>query len=296
MGAYNRTDGEPCCASRKLMEDILLGQWKCDGYYVSDCGAIRDISENHHFTDTLPEAATLALKTGCNLNCGEVYVHLMEAYEQDLITEEAIAKAAEKLTYHVKAIIHGWYPGAVGGLAAARLLAGKYSPSGKLPLTFYKNDTVLPEITEYAMDGRTYRYFTGTPLYPFGYGLSYTSFAYSDVQLAGETDETYEISCTLTNTGSMEGSEKVQVYASYTDSRTPTPLCQLCGLACVKLGAGESSSVSVKVDKYWVKAVFADGSRAVPDGEIVLHVGGHQPDAVSCALLGNEPAKLTIQK
>ena len=498
MGAYNRTDGEPCCASQKLMVDILRGQWKFDGYYVSDCGAIHDISESHHFTDTLPEAAALALKTGCNLNCGEAYVHLMEAYEQDLITEEDIDRAAEKLfeirhllgefeevrpysdipfdkldckehrdlnldaaeqcmvllkndnflplnengdyriavigpnamstvalegnyngmaseyitvadgmrrvflnaniraamgchiwkdhrndcggftnmtseavgyaknaditilvlgldctiegeengiqndffaggdkkqlmlptvqqemaericavcenvivitlagsavdlgeklTSHAKAIIHGWYPGAVGGLAAARLLAGKYSPSGKLPLTFYKNDTVLPEITDYAMEGRTYRYFNGKPLYPFGYGLSYTSFAYDEVKLVEETDEAYEISLKVTNTGSMEGIEKVQVYASYTDSRTPTPLYQLCGLASVKLGAGESAYASVKVDKYWVKAVLADGSRVTPDGEIVLHIGGHQPDEVSCALLGNEPAKLTIQK
>ncbi|MBQ7923594.1 MAG: glycoside hydrolase family 3 C-terminal domain-containing protein [Clostridia bacterium] len=494
MGAYNRTDGEPCCASGKLMQEILRDQWHFDGYYVSDCGAIRDISENHHFVETLPEAAAAALTKGCHLNCGEAYVHLMEAYEQDLITEDDITEAAvklfeirhllgefeevrpysdipfdkldcaehrelnltaaeqclvllkndgflpldpdtsckiavigpnamsvtalegnyngmaseyitvadgvrrvfrnahvraakgcniwtankndcsgftnmisegvayaknaditvlvlgldchiegeengiqnaffdggdkkqlalpptqmelaekvcdvcenvivitlagsavdlgEKLTSHARAIIHGWYPGAVGGLAAARLIAGKYSPSGKLPLTFYRSETVLPPITDYAMTERTYRYFTGKPLYPFGYGLSYTSFAYSDVKLAQETGEAYEISCTLTNTGSREGIEKVQVYASYTDSRTPVPLYQLCGLASVKLDAGESASVSVKVDKYWVKAVLADGTRTEPDGEIVFHVGGHQPDTVSCELLGTVPAKL----
>ena len=201
----------------------------------------------------------------------------------------------EKLTSHARAIIHGWYPGAVGGLAIARLIAGKYSPSGKLPLTFYRNDTVLPEITDYSMTERTYRYFTGIPLYPFGYGLSYTSFRYSDVMLTGTTDDEYEISFTLENTGSMEGVEKVQVYASYTDSRTVTPGFQLCGLKPVKLAPGEKITETIRINRYWIKAVDETGTRVEPDGTVKLHIGGHQPDARSCELLGSSPAVIVIK-
>ena len=97
MGAYNRTNGEPCCSHSRLIHEILREQWGFDGYFVSDCGAITDICEYHHYTDTMAEAAALALKGGCNLNCGGAYTHLMEAYELDLITEDDITAAAEKV-------------------------------------------------------------------------------------------------------------------------------------------------------------------------------------------------------
>ena len=97
MGAYNRTNGEPCCASKRLMQDILMGQWQFDGYFTSDCWAIIDICKNHHYTDTMPEAAALALKTGCHLNCGDAYRELIDAYEMDLIEEADIDAAAIKL-------------------------------------------------------------------------------------------------------------------------------------------------------------------------------------------------------
>lgn len=497
MGAYNRTNGQPCCAHDKLIGEILLGQWKFDGYFVSDCGAIYDICKFHHYTDTMEEAAAIAIKAGCNLNCGDAYTHLMEAYEQDLITEDDLTEAAvkvytiryllgefeenrpysdipfdkldceehrelnlraarecmvllkndgflpldaekshkiavigpnamsqvalegnyngmaseyitvadgmrrtftkssvraakgsniwvdkrndcsgftnmisegiayaknadttvlvlgldchiegeeiqvkndyfeggdkkrlqlpktqmdlaeavcdvcenvivvvlagsavdlgEKLTNHARAIIHGWYPGAVGGMAAAELIAGKYSPNGKLPLTFYKSCDDLPAYEDYNMTGRTYRYFTGDVLYPFGYGLSYTAFDYRDVKIAGETDEEYEITLTLANTGAYDGIEKVQVYASYTDSRTPTPNYQLCGVKAVDVKAGGTAEVSVSVNKYWLKAVLADGTRVDPDGKLELYVGGHQPDKKSAELCGSECVKIVIR-
>ena len=192
----------------------------------------------------------------------------------------------DEITGKARAVIHGWYPGAVGGLAVARLIAGCFCPSGKLPVTFYRSVDDLPDYTDYNMTNRTYRYFGGTPRYPFGYGLSYTSFAYSDVRITGEQDDAYELTVTLENTGSMAGTEKVQVYASYTDSRTSTPLFQLCGLQAVKLEAGDKTTVTLSISKYWLKAVLEDGTRVTPDGGITLYVGGHQPDAVSCSLLG----------
>ena len=97
MGAYNRTNGEPCCASETLIRKILRGEWGFEGYFVSDCGAITDISTGHHCAETIPEAAAMALKAGCELNCGDAYRHLREAYETDLVTEEEITEAAVRL-------------------------------------------------------------------------------------------------------------------------------------------------------------------------------------------------------
>ena len=97
MGAYNRTNGEPCCGSKALMEDILRGQWEFQGHYVSDCWAVRDFHTNHMVTATAEESAALALKTGCDVNCGNTYLHMMSAYEQGLVTEEDITIAAERL-------------------------------------------------------------------------------------------------------------------------------------------------------------------------------------------------------
>ena len=94
MGAYNRTNGVPCCASKRLIGDILRTEWNFHGYFVSDCGAVADISEHHHYTDTLTKAAAAALKAGCNLNCGEAYTHLLDAYEEDLIDDNDITDAA----------------------------------------------------------------------------------------------------------------------------------------------------------------------------------------------------------
>ena len=94
MGAYNRTNTEPCCASKTLIGDILRKQWNFKGYFVSDCGAVLDISQHHHFVETDTEAAAVALKNGCNLNCGQAYRYLMDAYEEDLITEEDLTQSA----------------------------------------------------------------------------------------------------------------------------------------------------------------------------------------------------------
>ncbi len=496
MGAYNRLYGYPCCAM-PLIRDVLRREWGFEGYFVSDCGAINDIYANHKFSPSLPEAAAAALKAGCNLNCGDAYRHLVEAWEQDLITEEDITEAAEqvyvirfllgefeenrpyadiplskldcrehrelnlkaareamvllkndgilpldpdtdktiavigpnamnqialegnyngmaseyvnpvegfrrvfknaeiraakgsniwleklcswegftnmrsegvayakeaditvlclgldctiegeengtqneffvsgdrktlrlpttqvklaeeicdvcedvivllmagsavdlgeKITRKARAVIDAWYPGALGGLAAAELIAGLYSPSGRLPVTFYHDGDPMPDFTDYDMKGRTYRYLETAPLYPFGYGLSYTSFDYRDAKLLSETDETYTASVTVTNTGKKAGVEKAQVYARYTDSRTVTPNFQLCGLKAVELDPGESREIVFEIPKYWVSAVLEDGTRTAPDGEIALFFGGHQPDGRSVELTGSECRKVEIR-
>lgn len=500
MGAYNAFMGDPCCASDRLINQILRKQWGFDGYFVSDCGAIVDISEHHHYAEDIKHGAAVALKTGCDLNCGEAYRQLREAYEEGLVTDEDITAAAvrlytirfmlgefeenrpyadvpydkldcpehramnlemarqcmvllqnrdgflpvapgrfgkiavvgpnamsrivlegnyeghaseyitvadgirrvypdsriyvadgcnlcerdpncwgcgalghlhseglaaaseadmtvlclgldrnvegeesgihndftdggdkrtlylpetqqllaervcevcenvvvvvlcgsavdlgEKVRSRAKAIIHGWYPGAVGGLAVAQLLAGVYSPSGKLPVTFYRGDRPLPDFCEYSMEGRTYRFLREEPLYPFGFGLSYTDFAYADMVLDHCDQEKLSVRVRVTNIGKVASWEKVQLYARLTDSRTETPNYQLCAMEPVFLEAGESRVVTVSADRYWMKAVLADGSRVDPDGELTLYAGGHQPDAQSARLSGSACACLKLK-
>lgn len=497
MGAYNRTNGEPCCAHSYLLNEVLRKNWGFDGYIVSDCGALADIYKDHHFTETKAEAAAVALKSTCDLNCGETYDALIDAYEQDLITEEEITAAAErvytirhllgefeevrpysdipyskldckehkelnlktaeqcivllknedsflplnkdcskriavvgpnsqsvtalegnyngyaseyvtvadgirrvfknaditvergsnycaeqpnhwsgfmnmlsdglaaaseaditilalgldcsvegedtgfdddytacgdkrtlylpatqqklaeavcdvcdnvvvvlmcgssidvgdKVRNHAKAIIHAWYPGSLGGLALANLLSGEACFGGKLPVTLYRGDHDMPDFEDYDMSGRTYRYINGDALYPFGYGLSYTEFAYENATLIGETDDTLTVSVDVANIGGMKGIERVQVYASFTDSRTPTPHYQLCAVKAVELDAGEKANIILEIDRYWLKAVLDDGSRVDPDGKLTLYIGGHQPDNVSNALMGSVCEKIEL--
>ena len=492
MGAYNRTNGEPCCAHNYLMTDVLRGKWGFDGYFTSDCWALSDFYKEtgHKIVENRTEAAAMALKATCDLNCGSVYEKIMDAYESDLITEDEITAAAErlftirhllgefeekrpyadipetlldceehknfnlkiaeeamvllknengflplvngakkiavvgpnamsvtalegnyngaaseyitvadgirrefpnacvtvergcricrekkndasgfgnmisdgiataaeadvtvlclgldrtvegeetgvddaytcqgdkktlylpetqiklaeavcdvcenvivvmlcgsaidvgeKLRKHAKAIIYAWYPGAVGGLAIARLIAGKYSPSGRLPVTIYYGDADIPEFIDYSMKNRTYRYYAGTALYPFGYGLSYASFAYSSFKVDSQDDKTVKVSFNVKNTGKTKATEKAQLYAAFTDSRTDTPKYQLCGIEAVTLDAGEEKNVTVDIDEYWLSAVLSDGKRVAPDGEITLFVGGRQPDERSAELTGTE--------
>lgn len=123
---------------------------------------------------------------------------------------------------NVPAILNAWYGGQYGGEAIADVLFGDYNPSGKLPVTFYAKDSDLPDFESYDMQGRTYRYFNGKALYPFGYGLSYTSFAYSSLKLpkvCRTTDKEIEVTVTVKNTGHTEGEEVVQLYVSHPDKR-----------------------------------------------------------------------------
>ena len=491
MGAYNRTNGEPCCAHSYLMEEVLFGKWGFDGYFVSDCGAISDICNGHHFTDTKAEAAALALKKGCDLNCGSTYEKLVDAYEEDLVTEEDITKAAvklytirallgefeeqrpysdvpystvncekhrdlnlaaaisgavllkneggflplkdkykriavigpnansvralegnyngrspeyvtvadgmrrvfkessisvatgsslisarggdgeellsgalaaasdadaavlclgldssvegeemnyeadgffrgdrttsylpkpqiklaeavcdicdnvvvlvmcgspadlgEKVNKAAKAVLHLWYPGALGGLAAAMLLHGDGSPSGRLPVTFYKGDAALPDMSDYSMKNRTYAYSNAKPLYPFGYGLSYSDIEYRSARITNEDEEKITLSVSVHNAGGYDVNEKIQIYASFKDSRTETPRFRLCGVKAAFLPAGGDMTVEIEADKRFIKAVLDNGDRVIPDGEITLYIGPCQPDGHSAALTGKTPLRV----
>jgi len=495
MGAYNRTNGEPCCASPTLLGQVLRKEWGFSGYVVSDCGAILDLHAHHTVTSTPEQSAALAVKSGCDLECGRVYPALVDAVKQGLITEAEIDAALTRLlrirfrlgmfdppdrvpfssipyervdckehrdlaleaarqslvllkndngflplkkedvgciavigpnaddreallgNYNgqpsrsvtvldgirnavgprtrvlfaqgsdilkdqdsvwgekaddgfgealaaadradvvvmvlglnnrlegeegsaqqsqwqgdrisielpfiqrklfaavaskgkpivlvlltggalaispqhdqARAVLLAWYPGEEGGSAVAEALFGDFSPAGRLPVTWVRSTDQLPPFTDYAMKGRTYRYFEGEPLYPFGYGLSYASFRYSNLRLGKRTlaaGQDLELSVEVTNTGSREAAEVAQVYLSWL-SAAAAPRRQLAGFSRVLLQPGETRTLSFVVAERQMSLVDDEGRRSISPGRLAVNVGGRQPDRRSQELAGTE--------
>ena len=165
---------------------------------------------------------------------------------------------------HVPAIVEGWYPGQAGGSALADVLFGDYNPAGRLPVTFYRDTTDLPAFSNYNMAGRTYRYFNGTPLYPFGHGLSYTSFAYSGLRTSAASigaNKTVTVSVDVSNTGKRAGDEVVQLYTRHIGSSVTRPKRELRGFKRISLKPGEHRRVSFPLPAsslaYWDESTHA---------------------------------------
>jgi beta-glucosidase len=183
---------------------------------------------------------------------------------------------------HAAAILEAWYPGESGGTAIAETLLGSNNPAGRLPITFYKSIDDLPKFDDYSMNGRTYRYSTVTPLFAFGDGLSYSSFAYTHPQLS-QTKLVAGDSLTLTvhveNTGSVEGDEVVEAYLTPPAGEGALrPIRSLVGFTRVRLAAHEAKDVSLAIAPRSLSQVDLLGHRAVLPGHYVISVGGHQPD------------------
>ena len=499
MGAYNRVNGEPCCGSGTLLKKILREEWGFEGHILSDCWAIRDFHTGHGVTVTAPESAALAINNGCDLNCGNTYLHILKAYEKGLVTEETITRAAERLfttryllgimdgcefdsipyekvcceehlavaermseecpvllkndgilpldphkrqtigvigpnadsrvalvgNYHgtspeyitvlegirrlvsdktrilysqgchlykdrvedlawpqdrlseavitakhsdvvilclgldetlegeegdtgnsyasgdkvdlrypkvqeellnavlsagkpvilvsmtgsamdlrtaageggAAAILQTWYPGARGGLAVAKILFGEVSPSGKLPVTFYRDSESLPDFTDYSMAGRTYRYMTEEPLYPFGYGLTYGKVRLTalEAEKLPKVPEEFTVHVRLRNVGSSSVTEVVQIYIKNLDSPLAVKNHSLCGFQRVTLEPGWEKAVSFRIPKEALLQIDEEG-RAVADGKkFILYAGISQPDSRSFALTGEKPLELSFE-
>jgi beta-glucosidase len=500
MAAYNRMNGEPCSASPTLLDKILRQEWGFGGFVVSDCWAIKDIHENHKVTTSFEESAALAVKAGCDLNCGCTYGYIPEAVAKGLLTEAdidlclmrlyrarmrlgmfdppdevpyasipyevndsdehrqlaldaarasivllkndkllplkknlghiavigpnaydhhvlvanyfgepsravtpldgiraavskktkigyaqgckrlgdktdglgragnlseavSVAQRAEMVVLclgldadiegeqgdagnseaggdkkdlrltglqnrlleavvalgkptvlvvlagspldlgwahdqaGVGAIVQAWYPGEEGGTAIADVLFGNESPAGRLPVTFPRRIEDVPEFTSYAMKGRTYRYLEAAPLYPFGYGLSYTRFAYrelaaSKVSLAA--GETTQVSVVVENVGKRESDEVVQLYVKDLEASVVVPHHSLKGFQRVHLRPREAKRVTFDLGGRELAIVDEAGRRVLEPGRFRIYVGGSQPDARSAELGMPQPASIEI--
>lgn len=499
MGAYNRTNGEPCCGSKTLIQDILRGKWRFEGHFVSDCWAIRDFHEHHMVTSSAKESAAMALNAGCDLNCGNTYLHILNAYHSGLVGEDAITQSAvrlfttryllglfeeteyDKIPYEMvecekhlkladraakesivmlkndgilplsvdklktigvigpnansrKALIgnyHGtsseyitvlegiqdyvedrvrvlysegcqlseekteklafdrdriaearivaehsdvvilclgldetlegeegdtgnsyasgdkdnlllpksqrdlmeavkecgkpvvfcllagsaidlsfpekyynsilqlWYPGARGGKSVAEIIFGEVSPSGKLPVTFYKNLEGLPEFTDYSMKGRTYRYMEETAQYPFGFGLTYSEVEVTEACILEDIPEpantgnnSVVMEVTVQNKGNRATDDVIQIYCKNEDSVYAVKNPALCAFKRIHLKAGEKAVYRLPIDENAFTVVNEEGERLREGGSFTLFAATFQPDERSRELMGKEPVKM----
>ncbi len=500
MGAYNRTNGEVCCAHTYLMKDVLRGEWEFEGHYVSDCWAVRDFHENHKVTSRPEESVKLALETGCDVNCGCIYQKILNAYEEGLITVDVLKTSAirlfttrfllgmfdetdfDKISYdvieckehlslasraakesmvllkndgilplnkdkiktvgvigpnansrvalignyhgtssryttvlegiqdyvgddvkvmysegchlfgpkteplakdydriseaktvaahsdlvilclgldetlegeegdtgnayssgdkndlklppsqlklletivemkvpfvvcvmagsamdlryadeHANAVVQVWYPGARGGKEVAELLFGEYSPSGKLPVTFYNDLECLPAFEDYSMKGRTYRYIETAPLYPFGYGLSYADVnvgsAVADTDsFAKAAEDGLTLTVEVKNNGKMDTQEVLQVYAHVNGTDDEVLNTKLCGFKRITVAAGETKKVDIAINAKAFATVNDAGKTGVTGNSADLYVGFGQPDERTEVLTGKKSSKISLK-
>jgi len=200
-----------------------------------------------------------------------------------LVLTNGSAIAVNWANEHLPAILEAWYPGEEGGTAVAEALAGDFSPGGRLPVTFYKSLDQLPPFEDYSMAKRTYRYFDGEPLYPFGFGLSYTTFAYRNFQIDQPTvsaDGTVRISVDVANTGAMAGDEVVQLYLTHSGI-TGAPLRGLKGFERIHLNRGEQKTVSFNLRGRDLSIVDPDGRHRIAPGTVDVWLGGGQLSPIS---------------
>ena len=205
-----------------------------------------------------------------------------------LVLTNGSALAVNWAKEHANAILDAWYPGEEGGSAVAETLAGKNNPAGRLPVTFYTGVDQLPPFEDYAMKGRTYRYFEGKPLYPFGYGLSYTTFSYTGLMLpknAINGGDPLTAEATITNTGKLEGDEVAQLYLAFPN--TPgAPLRALRGFKRVHLKPGESQKVQFELKDRDLSMVNDAGEPIIAEGKYSVSIGGGQPNTGAPSVAG----------
>jgi beta-glucosidase len=196
-----------------------------------------------------------------------------------LVLTSGSALAVNWAQQHAGAILEAWYPGEEGGTAVADVLSGAHNPRARLPLTFYKSIEQLPPFTSYSMVGRTYRYFTEEPLYPFGYGLSYTPFRYEDAKVSScevSADGTISVSVRITNTGKVTGDEVVELYLTHSGIEG-APRRALAGFRHVHIEPGESKIISFSLHDRDLSLIDESGVRRIIPGEVKVWIGGGQP-------------------
>ncbi len=204
-----------------------------------------------------------------------------------VVLHNGSALAVNWAQQNANAIVEAWYPGAEGGTAIAQTLAGDNNPAGRLPLTFYASLSQVPPFEEYSMRGRTYRYLSDKPLYGFGFGLSYTTFAYSNLKIPAsvKAGDPLTVEGDVKNTGTMPGDEVVELYLTQPKA-FETPLRVLAGFKRVHLGAGESAHVRLRIDQRSLGQVDEKGNRVIVPGEYAVSLAGAQPQDASSVQSG----------
>ncbi|HEY5407710.1 MAG TPA: glycoside hydrolase family 3 C-terminal domain-containing protein [Ginsengibacter sp.] len=212
-----------------------------------------------------------------------------------MMTGSAIAIPWEE--ENIPGIINAWYGGQAAGTAVADVLFGDYNPAGRLPVTFYKSDADLPAFDDYSMNNRTYRYFKGTPLYPFGFGLSYSKFIYTNLKLSKtkiNKNETITAELTVTNKGKSAGDEVVQLYLTHQDAKEDDPLYSLKGFQRIHLDAGAAKKVYFTLTPDMMKLVNEQGKSILNTGNIKISISGSLPSQRSEELGAAKPVAATI--
>ena len=184
---------------------------------------------------------------------------------------------------NIPAIIEAWYPGQAAGQAIADVLFGDYNPAGRLPVTFYKSVSDLPSFEDYNMNGRTYRYFKGEVLYPFGYGLSYTTFTYDNLKITqgAKTGDSVKVSLNVTNTGKLDGDEVLQLYLSNRNAPVTVPIRSLAAFKRIHLQAGQTKTAELVIAPNAFSIIDNNNKRVIAPGKFEITVGGGQPGTIS---------------
>jgi beta-glucosidase len=204
-----------------------------------------------------------------------------------VIVVSGSAGVSEWADTHSGALLQVFYPGALGGQAVAEAVFGAFSPSGKLPVTFYRGTKDLPDFSDYSMENRSYRYFKGEPLYPFGFGLSYAAF-----ELRGAAADRNSVTAKVKNTSLIDARETLQVYVSSPGTRE---IRSLCGMKPIFLRAGEEREFVIPLNKNAFSRYDDNGDMVEARGGHKLSVGFTQPDARSVELYGAKPLELTLE-
>jgi beta-glucosidase len=218
------------------------------------------------------------------LDLPDVQIHLMQEIQKTgrptvLVLLNGSAVSINWADDNLPAIIEAWYPGQAAGAAIAEVLFGDYNPAGRLPVTFYQSVEQLPAFSDYSMTSRTYRYFSGQPLYPFGYGLSYTRFKYSNLVIPSELMAGSEVtvSVEVENIGKFSGEEVVQLYISDEEASVKVPIRSLAGFQRISLAPGEKKQLTFRLTPRQFSLIDSEYKRMVEPGEFLISVGGIQP-------------------
>ncbi len=239
------------------------GEEKSDGF-----GAVDGFSRGDRVTMALPMVQQELLKSLDKTGKPLIFVNMSGS-----------VISMEWESSNIDAIIQAWYGGQAGGQAVADVIAGVYNPSGRMPLTTYKSDADLPDFEDYSMENRTYRYFKGEVRYPFGYGLSYTTFEYSNIDAPKtiKAGDEVKVKVQVTNQGKVDGDESVQLYVVHKNRDVRIPNCALKGVEKINLKSGESKSVEFTLKAKDLAIVDERGNLIVSPGDVEIHVGGGQP-------------------